>query len=284
MSRKITTEIFIKEMKEIHGDKYDYSKVEYKSASKDKVCIICPKHGEFWMLPSNHRHGDGCPKCKAENRSIGKEEFIRRAELKFGNKFDYSKVDWKGTKYKVTIICPIHGEFEQTPENHLLSKTGCKKCSTLESAKIRIKSPIEGKICKELREYSIWRGIKTRVTNPNTDDYDRYMGRNIKCCDAWLNSFNQFYEDMGPCPEGYSIDRIDPNGDYCPENCRWADSKTQAENRGDFNLIYTYNGETHVLKEWARIFNIKYTTLYQRLYRSNMTFEEAINPIVPIPQ
>lgn len=277
MSRKITTEIFVKEMKEIHGDKYDYSKVEYKSASKDKVCIICPKHGEFWMLPANHRKGDGCPKCKSEKQSIGKEEFIRRAKEKFGDKFDYSKVEWKGTKYKVTIICPKHGEFEVTPEHHLTSKNGCRKCGYDAMSEAKIKSPVPNKLCKELREYSIWKGIKTRTTNKNTDDYDRYMGRGISCCEEWMNSFEQFYKDMGPCPEGYSIDRIDPNGNYCPENCRWADNVTQSQNRGDFNLIYTYNGETHVLKEWAKILNIKYTTLYHRLYRSKMTFEEAIS-------
>lgn len=73
-----------------------------------------------------------------------------------------------------------------------------------------------------------------------------------------------------------TIDRINPNGNYCPENCRWATMQTQSENRGEFNKIFTYKGESRVLKDWARVFNIKYTTLYNRIYRSGKSFEEAI--------
>ena len=278
MARKITTEIFISEMRDIHGDKYDYSKVDYKSASKDKVCIICPKHGEFWQLPCNHRAGYGCPKCASESRSIGLNEFIRRSKEKFGEKFDYSKVEWESTKSPITLICPIHGEFQIIPEHHLNSPTGCPKCSR----NLPKKPVVEGIKRKDMREYSIWKGMKTRCTNPNCDDYDRYMGRGITCCDEWLNSFDKFYEDMGPCPENFSLDRIDPNGNYCKENCRWADYNTQAQNRGDFNLVFTYNNETHVLKEWARILNINYITLYNRVTRSNMSFEEAITYEKPL--
>lgn len=274
MARKINTEIFIKEMKEIHGDKYDYSKVDYKGV-KEKVCIVCPKHGEFWINPSNFRNGQGCPICGREDRRVKFEDFLVQAEEKFGNKFDYSrtKENWKGSRDKTIITCPIHGDFSIQPYNFLHSSCGCPKCS---SSKPKKPALVEGKKRKDMKEYSIWRAMKTRVTNPNTDDYNRYMGRNIKCCDRWLNSFENFYSDMGSCPEGYTIDRIDPNGDYCPENCRWANRTTQSQNRGDFNLVYTYNGETHVLKEWSRILNIKYSTLYTRLFRGGLTFEEAI--------
>lgn len=198
--------------------------------------------------------------------------FISKSKELFGDKYDYSKTEYINSKTKVTIICPKHGEFQILPLSHLKSKTGCEKCSR-ETPK---KAIIEGVKLKNMREYNIWRSIKTRTSNTNTDDADRYINRGIICCDSWVNSFEQFYSDMGPCPEGYSIDRIDPNGNYCPENCRWANATTQSQNRGDFNKVFSYNGETHVLKEWARILNIKYTTLYQRLYRSNMTFEEAI--------
>lgn len=201
------------------------------------------------------------------------QKFIEKSKELFGDKFDYSKVEYQSTKKKVIIICPIHGEFEQSPETHLKSKCGCPKCVR----ELPRKEIIPGVKRKEMREYNIWRGIKTRVTNPNIDDADRYINRGITCCEEWLNSFEQFYKDMGPCPDGYSIDRIDPNGNYCPENCRWANQTTQYQNRGEFNKVYTYNGETHVLKEWARILNIKYTTLYQRINRSGMSFEEAIN-------
>ena len=114
------------------------------------------------------------------------------------------------------IICPIHGEFIINPGSHLKSKTGCPKCSRSTPNK----AVIEGVKRNEMREYRIWKAMKTRVTNPNTDDANRYIKRGITCCEEWINSFEKFYEDMGSCPEEYSIDRIDPNGNYCKENCR----------------------------------------------------------------
>lgn len=271
MARKITTEIFISDAKVIHGDKYDYSKTEYKR-NDEKVCIICPKHGEFWQTPSNHKH-EGCPKCAAEKKMMSKERFITESKEKFGDKFNYSLLpDYCRRKDKVTLICPIHGEFQTCFDRHIISPTGCTKCSRTTPRK----PVVEGIKRKEMREYSIWKAIKTRVLNPNTDDSSRYINRGITCCQEWLNSFEQFYKDMGACPEGYSIDRIDPNGNYCPENCRWANNYTQSQNRGDFNIVINYNGESHVLKEWCRILGLRYGTIYNRMFHGNLSFEDAI--------
>ena len=126
-----TTDSFIERAKKLHGDKYDYSKVEYKG--KDiKVCIICPKHGEFWQMPHNHLNGAGCPKCKNEyiskKYSDTTETFIEKAKKVHGDKYDYSKVNYINSQTKVCIICPEHGEFWQRPNNHL-NGWGCSKCS-----------------------------------------------------------------------------------------------------------------------------------------------------------
>ena len=121
---KLTTDEFIKKAREIHGDKYDYSKVEYKNYDT-KVCIICPKHGEFWQIPRYHLNGKGCPKC-AGNIRLTTEEFIRRAKEVHGDKYDYSKVEYVNSQTKVCIICPEHGEFWTFPNNHL--KCECPKC------------------------------------------------------------------------------------------------------------------------------------------------------------
>ena len=122
---------FISDARCVHGDKYDYSKVEYINANT-KVCIICPEHGEFWQTPHSHLNGRGCPLCAKEhstNYKNTKEFFIDRATKKHNGKYDYSKVEYVNSSVPVCIICPDHGEFWQTPHNHLNS-TGCKKCKS----------------------------------------------------------------------------------------------------------------------------------------------------------
>ena len=114
MSKKFTREEFIRRAKEVHGDKYDYSKLEYVD-TKTKVCIICPEHGVFWKFPYDHLGGGGCPKCSA----YGKEEFIQKAREVHGDKYDYSKVNYVNSYTKVCIICPEHGEFWQKPNSHI---------------------------------------------------------------------------------------------------------------------------------------------------------------------
>ena len=130
-SVKKTTKEFIEESKEVHGDKYDYSKVEYVNNSKP-VCIICPEHGEFWQSPYDHISGCGCKKCYFEKRkgpNKTTQSFISELKAIYGDKYDYSKVDYISSKKKVCLICPEHGEFWVTP-NHLLErKSGCPKCS-----------------------------------------------------------------------------------------------------------------------------------------------------------
>ena len=123
--KPLTTEYFIKKAKEINGDKYDYSLVEYKN-SITKVKIICPIHGIFEQIPANHIFKkSGCPKCIGKNSTI--EDFIKQASKIYGDKYDYSLVDYKNKQIKVKIICPIHGMFETIPHN-FLSNHSCPKC------------------------------------------------------------------------------------------------------------------------------------------------------------
>lgn len=123
---KSNTEDFIKKAREIYGDRYDYSKVEYKG-NKEKVCIICPEHGEWWMSPNNHLRGHRCPGCYGTPKHTN-DEFITMAKKIHGDKYDYSKVDYNGLKNNVCIICPQHGEFWQSPNSHL-NGAGCPVCS-----------------------------------------------------------------------------------------------------------------------------------------------------------
>jgi len=114
---------FIQRAKVIHGDKYDYSKVEYIN-TKTSVIIICPTHGEFEQAAYNHTRGYGCPSC----RGLPLEAFIQRAKSVHGDKYDYSKVVYKNVYSKVIIICKKHGEFEQAAYNHTRGY-GCPICA-----------------------------------------------------------------------------------------------------------------------------------------------------------
>ncbi len=129
------TENFINECKIIHNNKYDYSKVIYK-ASREKIIIICPNHSEFQQTASNHKKGQGCPICRSSCNKIdydkkikpGLERFIHKSQLIHGDKYDYSKVNYKSCKENIEIICPEHGNFITSPDSHINQKTGCKEC------------------------------------------------------------------------------------------------------------------------------------------------------------
>tara|TARA_B110000977_G_C11032865_1_gene475932 strand:+ start:68 stop:1636 length:1569 start_codon:yes stop_codon:yes gene_type:complete len=126
-----------------HKDFYDYSKVVYKS-SRDKVIIICPVHREFQQTPDQHKRGGRCPKCSISNRikkdlKIRTDSFLEQSNKIHKNKYDYSKVVYQNVDTKVTIICPIHGKFQQTPSSHI-NTTGCTKCGIELNSRSRTKS------------------------------------------------------------------------------------------------------------------------------------------------
>lgn len=124
---KYSTEEFIIKATNIHNHKYDYSLVQYIN-NKTKVKIICPIHGEFKQSPDKHiNQKNGCTICGKKQNSTN-EEFINKAKLKHNNKYDYSIIDYVNSKTKVKIICKIHGEFEQTPNSHMLGY-GCVRCN-----------------------------------------------------------------------------------------------------------------------------------------------------------
>jgi len=131
MPKKLDANTILNQFKTIHGDRYDYSRVQYKNIDT-KVTIICPEHGEFLQTPFHHRKGHGCPKCANEYKSKkmmkSKSQFILDARKVHGDKYDYSKVDYKNVQKKIKIICPKHGIFEKTPNSHLRGR-GCPECS-----------------------------------------------------------------------------------------------------------------------------------------------------------
>jgi protein-arginine kinase activator protein McsA len=125
-SNTLTTQQVIKDFQKVHGDRYDYSKVDYKN-TKTKVLIICQEHGEFWQSSGEHKKGKGCPECGG-NILLTTQKVIKDFRKAHGDRYDYSKVDYKNTKTKVLIICQEHGEFLQIPNNHKKGH-GCPRCA-----------------------------------------------------------------------------------------------------------------------------------------------------------
>ena len=124
-------------------NKYDYSKVNIIEKNTP-ITIICPMHGEFKQTPHNHLKKSGCRKCSYEqdgkSKRVSFEEFLQRAKLTHITKYDYSKVAYVDYNTNITIICPVHGEFRQTPYNHINSVSGCPKCGIIKRADDRRKS------------------------------------------------------------------------------------------------------------------------------------------------
>lgn len=126
------------------------------------------------------------------------------------------------------------------------------------------------------REYRIWCAMKSRCYAPCNVNMGHYQDLGIQVCDRWRRSFQSFMEDMGECPDGYSIDRIDGSGNYEPDNCRWATTHEQVRNRS-LTRWFTIDGETMCLKDWADRLGIDYNVLHHRIAAGH-SFEEAISP------
>lgn len=132
--KKFDLQNYIKKANKVWNNKYDYSKFIWKGINQ-KVCIICPEHGEFWQLPNNHLKGEcGCLQCRGKDKDFEKicnlEILIKKAKEKFGDKFNFDKTEFINSKTKIIITCPEHGDFEVLPYQFLQNKFGCPKCSS----------------------------------------------------------------------------------------------------------------------------------------------------------
>lgn len=168
--RNLTTKDIIEKFVSVHGDEYDYSRVDYKKMH-EKVDIICKEHGLFRQTPSKHILGQGCPKCAAIKRGKLKnqsnEEFIDKCKMTFGDMYDYSNTKYISPTERVEIICKKHGPFLQRPYDHLLGH-GCPKCGNILS---KGESEIYEYICSLLGKDNVVRGDRTVLDGKEIDIY-----------------------------------------------------------------------------------------------------------------
>lgn len=169
--RTLTRDSFIDKVRNVHGDKFDYSLTEYVNC-RTKVTIKCLKHGEFTQLPTNHWQGSGCPKCKAEITSnvckYTTDKFIDLANIIHKNLYDYSDFEYINSQTKGIIKCFKHGKFKQTPANHLQGQR-CPKCA------------LDDKIKKQTITHCVFKE-RSKIIHNNKYDYSEtnYIHGKIK--------------------------------------------------------------------------------------------------------
>ena len=127
---------------------------------------------------------------------------------------------------------------------------------------------------KKIKGYHSWRSMKGRCLNPNATGYKNYGGRGIKVCRRWM-VFKNFIDDMGEKPNGLSLDRINTNGNYSPKNCRWANIFEQNRNKRNVKII-EFDGKKMTIKEWAKLYNIPYVRLWDRLSNLKWNIKKAL--------
>lgn len=128
-------------------------------------------------------------------------------------------------------------------------------------------------------EFKAWTGMRNRCYYPGQDSFEHYGGRGIRVCERWRSSFENFLVDMGPKPTPkHSLDRINPDGDYEPDNCRWATTFQQANNKSS-NRPIEYQGRTQTVAQWARDFNLDPRTVLSRLRRGWSVEDTLTRPV-----
>lgn len=152
-----------------------------------------------------------------------------------------------------------------------------KSCSCLNREETSKRESIHGQSANTTPEYQAWNSMKARCYNIKNRRHHRYGGRGIKVCEQWLHSFESFFADMGLKPSAdYSLDRIDNDKDYSPDNCRWATSQQQSNNRSG-NLMITHNGKTMTKSDWLRETGIPRATFDQRR-KKGWSIERCLTP------
>lgn len=184
----------------------------------------------------------------------------------------------KPRDYKRYWICRCECGVEKSiRETHLkqglILSCGCHRIEAMTATRMKHG---HGRREQQKSTYKKWMAMRRRCNNPNEESYPSYGGRGISVCARW-DSYANFLDDMGECPLRMTLDRIDPDGNYEPRNCRWASWAVQAKNKRNA-IVLTLNGEIMILADWARKLGIRATTL-QRRYHAGWSTERILAPV-----
>lgn len=269
--------------------------------NKRLINLVGKKYGRLTVKSFSHMEGKRSYwKCECE---CGNHKTTAGGNLKSGGTrscgcikkgmvSNSGFVDLTGEKFNRLTVISFYGRIKKHKywncececgtltrvEGGGLKSGNTKSCGCLNKEVTLARCTIHGQYLggKVTREIRCWQHIKDRCYNPNNNAYKNYGGRGIKICERWLESFDNFLEDLGRCPKGMSIERIDNNGNYEPGNVKWGTVKEQANNKRN-NISITYNGETKNLAGWAIRLGISRFVLSNRLKKWNNDVERAFN-------
>jgi hypothetical protein len=173
-------------------------------------------------------------------------------------------------KYLALVRCDCG--VEKVLDGNSVFRGHSKSCGCLGKESLLKRNHRHG--MRHTRTYRIWLNMKNRCLNPRTACYIDYGGRGISICSEWSNSFMEFYKDMGECPPGFSIDRINNDGNYDKQNCRWADKYTQGNNTRR-NTFLTVDGITKTVSQWSRHSGLTVNTILSRI-RYGWTHKDCV--------
>ena len=268
---------------DLTGEKYGLLTVIKESHSRIKPCgekirywlCKCDCGNETTVDTSSLRFGD-TKSCGCLKKYKAKHHY---ENLRFGN-LTVIKEDGRDSSGCVIWLCKCDcGNDFRTTSTYLRRgfSTSC-GCKTQEKSRESHKT--HGLSDNKL--YQVWKNMKARCDNPNSREYHNYGGRNIKVCQEWKDNFQAFYDwaiqsgydftaAFGEC----TLDRINVNEDYYPQNCRWITNKKQQNNKRD-NTYIEYDGKTKTLAEWSEITGINYSTLTYRIKKSHWSIQKAL--------
>lgn len=216
--------------------------------------------------------------------TIGKKVFIDRTGMTFGR---LTVVGFAGFRRRMRPYwhcrCACGAEKDVCGESLVGGDTRSCGCLKLEGLSKRTTTHGQASQRRRTREYKCWGCMISRCTNPNDTGYKNYGGRGITVCDRWLNSFENFFSDMGTCPPKHTIERRDNSKGYDSDNCCWSTKKEQCRNTRH-NRYLTFLGETRCVSEWAEILGISQKTLTARLNRGWSDEKTVATPLSIVPR